>query len=292
MELQFTKMHGCGNDFAVFDDAENRYSWEQLSTLAEKLCDRRFSIGGDGIIAVGHAALPGDSWPAAADYEMRYINADGSRAEMCGNGIRCVGKYVADVLGDNRDHIRVMTGNGVLPIELHRIDGTVATITVGMGVPKLAAAEVPTTLSANGSVIDMPLTIDGDTLQLTAVSMGNPHAVSFVDRIEERHVHQLGPQVEVHPDFPRKTNVEFVEVLGPTHLRMRVWERGVGETWACGTGACATVVAAVLNGHSQPGTDVVVSLNGGDLTISWPGEGQPVTMTGPAEIVFSGAVEV
>jgi diaminopimelate epimerase len=282
-------MHGCGNDFIVFDDPAGAFSWEQLGEIARRHCDRRFAVGADGLIAVGHSALPGDSWGEGADYEMRYVNADGSRAEMCGNGIRCVGKYVADVLGDTRDEIRVQTGNGVLPITLHRESGVVTSVTVGMGVPRLESAQIPTTLG-NGTAIREPLELEGETLLFTTVNMGNPHAVSFVPAIEERHVHQLGPQVETSPAFPQKTNVEFVETISPRELRMRVWERGCGETWACGTGACATVVAAVLEGHSQYGEDVTVHLNGGDLTIQWPSAEDAVLMTGPAEIAFTGTL--
>ena len=274
-------MHGCGNDFIVFDDAQDRFSWHELSELARRYCPRRFGVGADGLIAVGRH--PG------ADYEMRYVNADGSRAEMCGNGIRCVGKFVGDELGDSRSHINVMTGNGVLPISLSRIAGRVESITVGMGVPGLKAASIPTTLKPVGEpVLATELSVDGMQLALTAVNMGNPHAVSFVDSISDQHVLGVGPLIERHSVFPEGVNVEFVQVLAPEKLRMRVWERGVGETWACGTGACATVVAAVLNGHSRPGSDVVVKLNGGKLTINWPGEGHAVQMTGPAEFVYHG----
>jgi diaminopimelate epimerase len=185
----------------------------------------------------------------------------------------------------------VLTGNGVLPITLHREGGAVTSVTVGMGVPRLQSAQIPTTLG-NGTAVREPLNVAGETLLFTTVNIGNPHAVSFVPTIEERHVHQLGPQVETSPAFPQKTNVEFVEALSPRELRMRVWERGCGETWACGTGACATVVAAVLEGHSQYGEDVTVHLNGGDLTIHWPSADEAVLMTGPAEIAFEGSLTI
>ena len=278
-------MHGCGNDFIVFDDAEDRFSWHELSELARRHCRRRFGVGADGLIAIGR--------PADADYEMRYVNADGSRAEMCGNGIRCVGKFVGDELDDKRTHLTVLTGNGVLPITLSRIAGKVDSISVGMGVPALQAASIPTTLKPAGeNVQGTEIAVNGTVLELTAVNMGNPHVVSFVHHITEEHVHELGPQLEKHSVFPEGTNVEFVQVITPEKLRMRVWERGVGETWACGTGACATVVAAVLNGHSKPGTEVTVKLNGGNLSISWSGEGQPVQMSGPAEFVFHGFLDI
>jgi len=284
-------MHGCGNDFIIIDDPAGAYSWKQLEKLAQRHCTRRFAVGADGLIAVGHSALPGEQWSTGTDYEMRYLNADGSRAEMCGNGIRCVGKYVADVLGDTRDQINVLTGNGVLPITLHRdASGHVSSVTVGMGLPRLSAGEIPTTLG-NGTVIRQPLAVDGETLLFTTVNMGNPHAVSFVDAIDDRHVLSLGPRVETAPQFPQKANVEFVEAINPRELRMRVWERGCGETWACGTGACATVVAAVLEGRASYGEDVTVHLNGGDLTIQWPAPDATVLMTGPAEIAFTGVLE-
>lgn len=283
-------MHGCGNDFIVIDDPAGAFSWEQLAQLAARHCERRFAVGADGLIAVGHSPLPGESWPAGTDYEMRYVNADGSRAEMCGNGIRCVGKYAADVLGDARDEVRVLTGNGVLPIRLHREGGVVTQVTVAMGVPRLSAEQIPTTLG-NGTVIRQPLEVHGQTLVFTTVNMGNPHAVSFVDQIEDSHVLGLGPQVETNAAFPQKVNVEFVEARSPRELRMRVWERGCGETWACGTGACATVVAAVLEGRSNYGENVTVHLNGGDLVIQWPSADAAVLMTGPAEIAFIGTLE-
>ena len=282
--LGFHKMHGCGYDFIVFDDALNRFSWQELSRLAQRHCPRRFGVGADGLIAIGR--------PEDADYEMRYVNADGSRAEMCGNGIRCLGKFVGDELGDRRSEISVLTGNGVMPIILHRSDGRVVSITVGMGVPGLIASSIPTTLRQEGEmVLRSNFPVNGSSLELTAVNMGNPHAVNFVQKITDEQVLGFGPQVEKSPAFPEGTNVEFVQVISPEKLRMRVWERGVGETWACGTGACAAVVAAVLNGYSQPGEDVTVSLNGGNLTINWPGEGQAVQMTGPAEFVYQGILE-
>jgi diaminopimelate epimerase len=280
-------MHGCGNDFIVFDDRTDRFSWHELSALAQRYCRRRFGVGADGLIAVARPVEEG------ADFEMRYLNADGSRAEMCGNGIRCVGKFIADELSWLGDTARILTGAGVLPLKLIRDSGTVSAVTVEMGVPGLSAGEVPTTLRpASERVVGVVLDIDSERLELTAVSMGNPHAVSFVERISDEHVHELGPQLEAHPVFPQKTNAEFVRVLGTNKLRMRVWERGVGETLACGTGACASVVAAVLNEHVEFGAEVTVQLNGGELKITWPSEDQPVQMTGPAETVYRGELDV
>ncbi|MCC7478541.1 diaminopimelate epimerase [bacterium] len=297
--MPFIKMHGCGNDFIVFDDPRGEYGWTALSQMAQRFCDRRFGIGGDGIIAVGHGPVDGEVWGEGAQYEMRYVNADGSRAEMCGNGIRCTGKFIADELGFSGDELLIQTGNGVLPIRLMREGGAVSQVSVGMGVPRLAAEQVPMQLDAattaeaqagglHAAPALLELPIDGAGYRITGVSMGNPHAVIFVPEISDHHVHSIGPRIETDPHFPKKTNVEFNQVLSPTHLRMRVWERGCGETWACGTGACASAVAAVLAGHSPAGQDITLSLNGGDLSINWPGPGQPVQMTGPAESVFRG----
>lgn len=276
-------MHGCGNDFIVFDDAGDRFSWHELGILAQRFCRRRFSVGADGLIAVGRPPGPD------ADFEMRYLNADGTRAEMCGNGIRCLGKFVADELHWSKNHIKVLTGAGILPITLHRGESGVDSVTVSMGVPGTTAETIPTTLRPAGvQVAGVVLEVNDERLALTAVSMGNPHVVCFVPSITDDHVLTLGPQLDAHPVFPQGVNTEFVCVMNPAKLRMRVWERGCGETQACGTGACASVVAAVLNGHCQYGTEVTVRLNGGDLRITWPSEDQSVLMTGPAETAFRG----
>jgi len=292
MEIPFVKMHGCGNDFIMIDDPESRFSWQELSAMARKFCPRRFGVGADGIIAVGHGPLADEEWPEGTDYEMRYLNADGSRAEMCGNGIRCLGRFAADVLGDNREKLNVLTGNGVLPIRIVRsADWDVESITVGMGVPRLEASAVPTTLVPNGErAVSIPTEVGSERLTLTAVNMGNPHAVAFVDAITDHHVLGLGPLVETLPAFPQKVNAEFVQQAGEGRLKMRVWERGCGETWACGTGACASVVAAVLNGRAKHGEELAVVLNGGELKITWPAEDAQVMMTGPAEIVYRGVL--
>jgi diaminopimelate epimerase len=287
--IPFRKMHGCGNDFIVFDDAEDRFPWERLAELARQYCPRRFGVGADGLIAVGHnkeSHAEGAAW----DYEMRYVNADGSRAEMCGNGIRCLGKYVAEELGDTRSEMRVLTGAGILPVKLTRnATGAVHSVTASMGVPQLSASAIPTTLRPpREQVIAAALDLAGERLAVTAVSMGNPHAVSFQQEVTDYQVLTLGPQVEAHSAFPEKVNAEFVQVLSPARLRMRVWERGCGETWACGTGACASVVAAVLNSHSRHGEEVTVVLNGGELRIVWPRLDEEVQMTGPAVTVFRG----
>ena len=293
--IAFTKMHGLGNDFIVLDDAAGVHDWAALGLLAQRYCPRRTGVGADGVIAVGHGPLAGERWPAGVDFEMRYVNADGSRAEMCGNGIRCLGQFVAGQLNWELDSVAVLTGAGVLSLRLSRdAAGVVQAVTVGMGVPRLVASQIPTTLRPDTEpVVGALLDLDEDEpLLLTAVNMGNPHAVFFVDAISDHHVHALGPLIETHPLFPQKINAEFVQVLTPQRLRMRVWERGVGETWACGTGACASVVAAVLNGHCAHGTDVTVVLNGGELTVNWPAADEQVLMTGPAAAVFHGELEL
>jgi len=287
-------MHGLGNDFIVIDDAAGSFTWEALSALAQRYCPRRFGIGADGLIAVGHGPLAGEQWPAAVDFEMRYVNADGSRAEMCGNGIRCLGKFAADELSFAGDKLRVLTGAGVLPLKLRRgADGVVEAVTVGMGQPRFSAEAIPTTLRpAKEQVIGAMLDLDEDEpLLVTAVNMGNPHAVFFVDAITDDQVLSLGPLIETHPAFPQKVNAEFVQLLGPARLRMRVWERGCGETWACGTGACASVAAAVVNGQCAYGTDVTVVLNGGELSVNWPMPSEQVYMTGPAVSAFRGELQ-
>lgn len=281
-------MHGCGNDFIVFDDLDDRLAWHELSELAERNCRRRFAVGADGLIAIGRPA------GRDADFEMRYLNADGSRAEMCGNGIRCVGKYAADVLGWEGDTVRVLTGAGVLPLTLIRGEGQeVVEVTVGMGEPRTTAEAIPTTLRSSGhQVVDCVLEVGDRRLPVTTVSMGNPHAVSFVDSITDELVLGTGPLMETHPVFPKGVNAEFAKVIAAGRIRMRVWERGVGETLACGTGACATVVAAILTGRASHGSEITVMLNGGELTINWPGSGMPVLMTGPAETVYTGILEL
>ena len=286
--IEFLKMHGCGNDFIVFDDAGDRFSWHELANLARQQCRRRFAVGADGLIAIGRPA------ERSADFEMRYLNADGSRAEMCGNGIRCVGKFIAEELGWEHGSARILTGAGVLPIHLKRNEnGAVHAVTVGMGVPRLRAADIPTTLRpADEQTVGVVLDVDSERFAVTTVNMGNPHAVIFVDNITDEHVLEHGPQIETHPLFPEKANVEFVQVQGPQRLRMRVWERGCGETLACGTGACASVVAAVLNGHVSYAETVLVQLQGGELGIRWASPSSTVEMTGPVETAFRGALEV
>lgn len=288
MELQFSKMHGLGNDFVVMADLAEEIDLSPEAVVW--LCDRHFGIGGDGVILVRPASVPD------ADYRMLYFNSDGSLAEMCGNGVRCFAKYVVDhgLVEADCDSLRVETLGGVKPISVERDDaGLMALATVDMGEPVLSAAEIPTTLSAtreDGVVVDAPLETSAGPIAVTCVSMGNPHCVTWVPDVASAPVHTLGPEIELSPAFPRKTNVEFAEKVSSDLIRLRVWERGCGETLACGTGACATVVAGALTGRIA--REVTVELPGGDLEIRWSAEDNHVYMTGPAREVFCGVLSL
>lgn len=277
MDLNFTKMHGCGNDFIVVDDLDA--TWDFDEEAVQLLCDRHFGIGADGMILVRRATDP------AARYFMYYINADGSLAEMCGNGIRVFAKRLVDTGLVTGNSIAVQTLGGVKNIEILRdADGGFSAARVDMGKPMLAADVIPTTLEGD-PVIDAEVATDLGPARVTCVSMGNPHAVVWVDDVDTAPVTTLGPAVETSDVFPRKTNVEFAELVDNTHIRLRVWERGVGETLACGTGACATLVAAALT--CRTGRSATIELPGGDLEIEWRSDGH-VFMTGPAETVYDG----
>ncbi|KAL4421735.1 hypothetical protein ABPG77_002351 [Micractinium sp. CCAP 211/92] len=284
--IQFAKYQGLGNDFILVD---NRHQEEPVITpeQAIKLCDRNFGIGGDGVIF----ALPATD---GTDYAMRIFNSDGSEPEMCGNGIRCLARFVADVDGSQPKQYKVHTLAGLIQPNL-LADGQVC---VDMGEPILKAADVPTTLqpTQGESVVQQGLEVDGRTWLMTCVSMGNPHAITFglADgtpiKVDELDLPRIGPMFEHNPVFPARTNTEFVEVLSPSHVRMHVWERGAGRTLACGTGACATVVAGVLEGKTERSCQV--DLPGGPLHIEWREADNRIYMTGPAELVFSGSVSV
>jgi diaminopimelate epimerase len=277
VELRFTKMHGCGNDFVVVDDLAQ--DWDFDEEAIQLLCDRHFGIGADGLILVRSASDP------EADYFMLYHNADGSLAEMCGNGVRVFAKHLADSGRIGGDAVTVQTLGGLRRIDVVRDDaGSFLRAAVDMGTPVTDAADVPTTLPGNPVVDALVSTPLGDAL-VTCVSMGNPHAIIWVDDVDAAPVTTLGPLVETASVFPRKTNVEFAQLVGPDRIRLRVWERGVGETLACGTGACATLVAAALTGRT--GRSATVELPGGDLAIEWCEDGR-VRMTGPAETVYTG----
>ena len=293
--MTFTKMHGCGNDYIYFDctgeDFPGGTEGERLAAI--KLSDRHFGIGGDGIILIKKGTK--------ADFEMVMYNADGSRSQMCGNGIRCVGKYVYDAgYTKGREFtVESMGAVKILKVEDGERGDKVTKLSVDMGSPILEAAKIPVNVTmcepgADSRVIQHPLVIGGAEYKTTCVSMGNPHAVVFIDKKPaDFPVCQVGPLFENDAFFPERTNTEFAYVENRHTIWMRVWERGTGETLACGTGTCATVVAAILNGFVDAGTKVTVHLLGGDLEIQWNGrEGDSVFMTGPAETVFTGDVEL
>ncbi len=274
--MKFTKMHGAGNDYVYINGFEEQVA--DPGKLAAQISDRHFGIGSDGLILI----LPS----AQADVRMRMFNADGSEAEMCGNGIRCVAKYAYDHGLVDRLEIRVETGNGVLPLELSRgATGHIERVRVNMGTPKLTRAELPMVGPANGQVISQPIKIAGQEFAITCVSMGNPHCVIYVEDVDGFPVADVGPLIENHPWFPQRINIEFVQVVSPTEVRQRTWERGAGETLACGTGASAVTVAGVLTGRTE--RKIINHLRGGKLELEWL-EAGPVMMTGPAVEVFSG----
>lgn len=276
--VDFAKMHGLGNDYVYVDG--NQFPVDDAAALARWVSDRHVGVGSDGLIVVEPVTAGVD-----ADVRMRMFNADGSESEMCGNGIRCVAKYVYDHGIATKDQLTIETGRGVLSLQLQVEHGKAKLITVDMGQPILDAPLIPTTLGAR-QVIAHSVEFEGQQLAVTCVSMGNPHCVAFVPQASDAMVLGLGPKIECDPRFPRKTNVEFVEVISPTELRQRTWERGSGETWACGTGASAVCVAGVLTGTSQ--RDVLIHLLGGDLNLRWDESTGHVFMTGGATEVFSG----
>jgi diaminopimelate epimerase len=273
--MKFTKMHGAGNDY-VYVNAFTEKLPADIGDLARKMADRHYGIGGDGLILI----CPSER----ADARMRMFNLDGSEGEMCGNGVRCVGKYVYDHGIAKKETVAIETGRGVLTLQLFPKNGKVEKVRVNMGQPIFEPAQIPTTL-AGSPPVKQPIDVVGRTVEVTVVSMGNPHGVVFVDDVTDDWVHGIGPKMEVHPVFPRKANIEFVKVISRTEFQMRVWERGSGETWACGTGTCASAVAGILTG--QLDRKVLAHLKGGDLEIEWAENGD-VFMTGPAVEVFSG----
>jgi diaminopimelate epimerase len=277
MSIQFVKYHGLGNDFILVD---NRHSSDPCLTPEQAIqwCDRHFGIGADGVIF----ALPGQ---AGTDYTMRIFNSDGSEPEMCGNGIRCLARFIAELEGKASSTVsyQIHTLAGVMVPKL-QADGQV---TVDMGLPRLLASEIPTTLTApDDKVINQSLEVAGQGWEVTCVSMGNPHCITFVEDVANISLEAIGPQFEHHPAFPQRTNTEFIQVVNPDYLKMRVWERGAGITLACGTGACASLVAAVLTGRSN--RRATVELPGGCLDIEWSETDQHLYMTGPATRVFVG----
>lgn len=273
--MKFTKMQGLGNDYVYVNGFTEKI--ENPSEVAAQVSDRHFGIGSDGLILINPSAV--------ADFEMEMYNADGSRGEMCGNGIRCVGKYVYDYGLTDKTAISVETLGGIKYLELSVEDGKVVQVKVDMGKPELKAALIPI-ISEEELVINEPIIVDGTEYKMTGVSMGNPHTVVYMEDIEHLDIEKTGPKFEHHERFPKRINTEFAAVLDRHTVSMRVWERGSGETLACGTGACAVAVSSILNGLTED--EVTVRLLGGDLLIKWDREKDTVYMTGPAEVVFDG----
>ena len=276
--MKFTKMHGCGNDYVYVNGFTEKVADKPKAVVA--LSDRHFGIGSDGVIFINPSQQ--------ADFEMEMYNADGTRAEMCGNGIRCVGKYVYDHGMTDKTSITVESFGKVKYLDLTVENGKVVKVKVNMGKPELTAKDVPV-ISVHEQVIDEEIIVKGKSYRMTCVSMGNPHAVVFMDDVEHLAIEEIGPYFENHERFPNRTNTEFVQIIDDSHVKMRVWERGTGETLACGTGCCATAVACVLN--HLTGAHVTVQVLGGEIEIYWDQKENLVYMTGPAVTVFEGETE-
>ena len=279
--MKFTKMHGCGNDYIYVDGAKEILTPQEKPEVVRRLSDRHFGIGGDGVIFINPSR--------EADFEMEMYNMDGSRAEMCGNGIRCVAKFVYDKGLTDKTSISVISCGKIKYLTLSIENGKVSTVRVNMGSPIFKSKDIPV-ISDKEEVIGDEIEVAGETYKMTCVSMGNPHAVVFVDEVAGLPLEKIGPLFENHVRFPKRVNTEFVKILDENTVEMRVWERGTGETLACGTGACATVVACVLNGLTKE--QVTVKLLGGNLQIQWDRESNLVYMTGPATTVFDGEIEI
>ena len=277
--MKFTKMQGLGNDYVYVNCFKETI--ENPPEMAKKVSNRNFGIGSDGLIMIN----PSD----VADFEMEMYNADGSRSEMCGNGIRCVGKYVYDYGLTEKEHISVETLAGIKYLDLTVEDGKVKLVKVDMGSPELVPENIPIVADGN-RVIDEPINVNGTEYRMTGVSMGNPHAVVYVEDVKGLDIETIGPAFENHERFPNRVNTEFVKVLDRNTVEMRVWERGSGETMACGTGACAVAVACILNGFTED--KVTVKLLGGYLQIEWDKEADKIYMTGPAEVSFDGEINL
>lgn len=288
--MNFTKMHGCGNDYIYVNGIEERIAEDKKPELVRRLSDRHFGVGGDGVIFINSGAGCGKSGQTepAADFEMEMYNADGSRAEMCGNGIRCVAKYVYDKGLTDKTLISVVSCGKVKYLELAVENGAVANVRVNMGAPVWKAADIPV-ISDSDEVISERIEVEGSIYEMTCVSMGNPHAVIYMEDVAGLDLEKIGPLFENHVRFPNRINTEFVKVIDRHTVEMRVWERGTGETLACGTGACAVAAACVLNGLTEEA--VTVKLLGGELLIHWDREKNLIYMTGPAETVFDGVIE-
>lgn len=278
-KIKFTKMHGCGNDYVYIDCTKEMI--DNPEKVSEYVSDRHFGIGSDGLILI----CPSD----VADFRMKMYNADGSEGSMCGNGVRCIAKYVYDKGLTDKTNISLETKSGIKYLELTVENEKVVKVKVNMGAPILKPSDIPVK-SDKDVFIDEPVEVDGVDYRVTCVSMGNPHAVTFVDDTSSIPIEKIGPKFENHPIFPDRVNTEFVQLISRNEVNMRVWERGSGETLACGTGTCATVVACVLNDKTDD--EVLVHLLGGDLFIKYDRENDTVWMTGPAETVFEGEIEL
>ena len=279
IQMKFTKMQGLGNDYVYVNCFEEKI--ENPSEVAIKVSNRNFGVGSDGLIMINPSKV--------ADFEMEMYNADGSRGEMCGNGIRCVGKYVYDYGLTDKTSISVETLGGIKYLDFTVEDGKVKLVKVDMGSPELIAKNIPI-VADDEKVIDASIIVDGQEYRMTGVSMGNPHTVVYIDDVQGLEIEKIGPKFENHERFPKRINTEFARVIDRHTVEMRVWERGSGETLACGTGACAVAVASILNGFTED--KVTVKLLGGDLQIEWDREENKVYMTGPAEVSFEGEIQL
>lgn len=278
--MKFTKMQGIGNDYVYVNCFEETVA--DPERVSEIISDRHFGIGADGLVLI----MPSDK----ADFRMRMFNADGSEGNMCGNATRCIGKFVYDNHLTDKTSITLETRSGIKKLTLYPENGKVKTVLVDMGKAVLKPADIPMNVSGD-TFINKPITVDGKEVFITAVSMGNPHAVTYVDDVDSLELERIGPSFENHPLFPERVNTEFIKILDESTMQMRVWERGSGETWACGTGACAATAASVLNGYFPHDKEITVKLRGGDLFITYKSDGT-VLMRGPAETVFTGEIDV
>lgn len=278
--MKFTKMQGIGNDYVYVNCFEETVA--DPERVSEIISDRHFGIGADGLVLI----MPSDK----ADFRMRMFNADGSEGNMCGNATRCIGKFVYDNHLTDKTNITLETRSGIKKLTLYPENGKVKTVLVDMGKAVLKPADIPMNVSGD-AFINKPITVDGKEVFITAVSMGNPHAVTYVDDVDSLELEKIGPSFENHPLFPERVNTEFIKILDESTMQMRVWERGSGETWACGTGACAATAASVLNGYFPHDKEITVKLRGGDLFITYKSDGT-VLMRGPAETVFTGEIDV
>lgn len=279
MKVNFTKMHGIGNDYVYVDGFKEKIP--NPNAFSKFISDRHFGIGGDGLVMI----LPSEK----ADFRMRMFNADGSEGKMCGNATRCIGKFVYEAGYTTQTNITLETLSGIKYLKLNVEDGMVISVEVNMGKAILVPKEIPV-LSELERFIKQPITIDDKTYEVTCVSMGNPHAVVYCDDVDYLPLETIGPKFEFNPLFPERINTEFVQIINDHTVKMRVWERGSGETWACGTGACAVAVSSVLNGYCKQGQEITVQLRGGDLKITYEQDGT-VLMKGPATKVFDGTIE-